>query len=189
MFFVRMFTLKLKWKMICYLVLLFSAMITFFWWATLAEKDLLYQTTQPSTELIIYPSENSKGVWNWIFKGEKKVNLTRNKKKGLFGRFDSSTSKQASLFGMVTRLILILVVTLSVTMILYNWIMYIVKVWQWEDSKNLIKNVAYIVVWILISLFSVVIMTLLRSVPQTIEEDIPSDVNNPDREVLTESED
>jgi uncharacterized protein involved in cysteine biosynthesis len=65
---------------------------------------------------------------------------------------------------------LMLVITLSVTMILYNGIKYIVETWQWKDSKSLMKNVVYIVVWILVSLFSIIIITLLRSVPTTIEE-------------------
>jgi hypothetical protein len=64
---------------------------------------------------------------------------------------------------------LMLVITLSVTMILYNGIKYIVEIWQWKDSKSLMKNVVYIVVWILVSLFSIIIITLLRSVPTTID--------------------
>lgn len=184
MFFIRRWTLKLKWK--CYLVLLFLATVTFFWWVTLAERDLLQQTLNPSKELIIYPSENSKRVWNRIFKGQKTVDLFED------WEWKPHTTEVPSLFATITRLFLLLVVTLSVTMILYNWIMYIVKVWQWEDSKNLVKNVAYIVVWILISLFSVVIMTLLRSIPQTIEDPdsgIPESVNNnPDRDAITPPE-
>ena len=162
------------------MVLLFLTVLISFWWETFAERDLLYQTLNPSRELIIYPSETSTRVWNWIFKWSKEVDIVKED-----GKWGAEITTVPSLFAKITRLILLLVVTLSVTMILYNWIMYIVKIWQWEDSKNLMKNVVYIIVWILISLFSVVIMTLLRSVPKTIDEGIPSSVNNNvDREAI-----
>ena len=68
----------------------------------------------------------------------------------------------------ITRFLLILSITLAVTMILYNGMIYIIQTWQWKDSKDLTKNIIYIVIWILVALFSVVIITLIQSIPSTL---------------------
>lgn len=93
-------------------------------------------------------------------------------------KMDVAATKRPSLIVWVTRALLTLVITLSVTMILYNWMKYIIETWQWKESKNLIKNVAYIVIWILISLFSVIIIALLQSTWKTIETEITTDTDN-----------
>lgn len=87
-------------------------------------------------------------------------------------------TKTPSIIVKVTRLLLILVITLSVTMILYNWLIYIVQTWQWKEGKSLVKNIVYIVIWILISLFSVVIITIIQSVPETIDQEVRQESNN-----------
>ena len=150
-------------------VLMVVSLISFSWSVTLAEYDLLHATLKPSSDLMIYPSDSSKRVWNKVFWGSTEVTIDGD---------GFSSTKAPSLFARITRLLLILVITLSVTMILYNWVKYIVKVWQWEDSKDLIKNVAYIVIWILVSLFSVLIITLLRSVPETLDKDLKTSQGN-----------
>ena len=121
-----------------------------------------------SQKQIIYPWQTEKWVWNEVFNGEKQVSIGGG----------VTTRNIPNLFSKVTRLLLMLVITLSVTMILYNWIKYIVETWQWKDSKSLMKNVAYIIIWILVSLFSIIIITLLRSVPTTIESDVEKSVDN-----------
>lgn len=78
----------------------------------------------------------------------------------------------------VTKLLLILVIALSVTMILYNGMMYIIQTWQWKEWKSLMKNIALIVVGILISLFSVVIIRLIQSIPWTIDQELISESGN-----------
>ena len=69
-----------------------------------------------------------------------------------------------------TRFLLILTVALAVTMILYNGMMYIIQTWQGQEWKSLVKNVALIVVGILIALFSVVIINLIQSIPNELEQ-------------------
>ena len=75
-----------------------------------------------------------------------------------------------SIITKATRILLLFVIALSVTMILYNGMMYIIQTWQWKEAKDLTKNIAYIVIWILIALFSVVIITLTQSIPSTLED-------------------
>ena len=78
----------------------------------------------------------------------------------------------------ITRVLLSIVVALSITMILYNWLSYIIQTWQWKEGKSLVKNVVYIVIWILISLFSITIITLLQSVSTTLKNETIDDRNN-----------
>ena len=87
-------------------------------------------------------------------------------------------TKSPSIIVKVTRLLLILIMTLSITMILYNWMRYIVETWSWKEWKNLVKNIIYIVIWIIIALFSAVIITVIQSVPETIDQDVRQERNN-----------
>lgn len=78
--------------------------------------------------------------------------------------------KEPSMIVKITRMLLILTITLSVTMILYNGMMYIIKTWQWKEGKDVIKNIAYIIIWILIALFSVIIVRIIQSIPSTLAD-------------------
>ena len=85
----------------------------------------------------------------------------------------------------VTRLLLSLVVVLSVTMILYHWMSYIIQTWQWKEWKNLVTDIIYIVVGIIISLFSVTIITIIQSIWPSIEQWTTHQTDNrDDNEVL-----
>lgn len=94
--------------------------------------------------------------------------------------------KKPSMVVKITRLLLTLVIALSVTMILYNGIMYIVQTWQWKEWKSLMKNIVLIVVGILISLFSVLIIRLIQSIPNTLDEELSNNGYETDNEILTQ---
>ena len=87
-------------------------------------------------------------------------------------------TKSPSIVVKVTRLLLLLTITLSITMILWNGMSYIIQTWQWKEWKNLVKNIIYIVVWIFIALFSVIIITIIQSVPATIEDEVRIEADN-----------
>ena len=87
-------------------------------------------------------------------------------------------TRSPSIIVKTTRLLLLLTITLSITMILWNWMSYIIQTWQWKEWKNLVKNIVYIVIWILIALFSVIIITVIQSVPATIEKEINVEYDN-----------
>jgi uncharacterized membrane protein YcjF (UPF0283 family) len=89
----------------------------------------------------------------------------------------------------ITRMLLVVVIALSVTMILYNWMMYIVETWQWKDWKSL-KNIAYIVAGILIALFSVIIIRIIESIPSTIWdlEELPQYWYEQDKDAVSQNE-
>lgn len=79
-------------------------------------------------------------------------------------------SKEQSLAVKVTKFLLSLVIALSITMIIYNSIVYIVQTWNGKDSADLVKNILYIVIGIIIALFSSLIITLIQSIPKTLSE-------------------
>jgi hypothetical protein len=49
-------------------------------------------------------------------------------------------------------------------MIIYNWIMFVIKSTKWEAPKDVLKNIIYIVVWVLLALASVIIIRLAGSI-------------------------
>ena len=85
-------------------------------------------------------------------------------------RIDVEAHRETSIIVKVTKLLLLLTITLSVTMILWNGMSYIIQTWQWKEWKNLVKNIVYIVVWIIIALFSVIIITIIQSIPATLDD-------------------
>ena len=98
--------------------------------------------------------------------------------------------KEPSMIVKITRMLLILTITLSVTMILYNGMMYIIKTWQWKEGKDVLKNVAYIVIWILIALFSVIIVRIIESIPNTIanDEELPTYGYEQDKAAISQND-
>lgn len=102
-------------------------------------------------------------------------------------------SKEPSLIVKITRMLLVLTIALSVTMILYNGMMYIIKTWQWKEGKDVIKNIAYIVVWILIALFSVIIIRVIQSIPSTLGDngkngELPEYGYQQDKDVISQED-
>jgi len=92
-------------------------------------------------------------------------------------------TKKAPMIARITRMLLAITIALSITMILYNSVMYIVQVWQWKEWKSLTKNIAYIIVWILIALFSVIIIRVIESIPTTLSDsdELPTNGYEQDR--------
>lgn len=146
-----------------YLLCLTIFSVLFFWWFSKAQDDLLWQLIEPAYrywETIITIWESVNEVWQAVIEWPT-IEVTT-----------SGLKSWTSIIVKVTRILLSLIIALSVTMILYNGMMYIIQTWQWKDAKDLTKNIAYIVVWILVALFSVVIITLIQSVPKTLDDEL-----------------
>jgi len=125
-----------------------------FWWISKADTDLLWEFIRPAWT-----------IGHSIIYGDVTTNQVRD-------TGDRVINNKASVIVRVTRLLLILTISLSVTMILYNGMVYIIETWQGKEWKSLVKNVVLIVVWILVALFSVVIITLIQSSTTTLEEEL-----------------
>ena len=171
-----MLTLFNRTKFYIYLIGTFLLLPFFFWWASHAANDLLWQLffgpdpiSQNHNDTMLNIGENIDSVWKKVIKWSYEVG---------FGWGNSGVGKSASIIVKITRLLLILTIALSVTMILYNWMIYIIQTWQWKEWKSLIKNVIYIVIGILVSLSSVVIINLIQSIPTTLDNELIKDYNN-----------
>jgi hypothetical protein len=133
-----------------------------------AEDDLMWQIMEPA-----YYRKSTLNVWESVSRVWKNVLHEWGSIKADLGWV--WVADKPSIITKVTRVLLALVIALSVTMILYNGMSYIIQTWQGKEWKNLVKNVVYIVIWILLSLFSVTIITLLESVSTTLYEDTADD--------------
>jgi hypothetical protein len=70
-----------------------------------------------------------------------------------------------------------LTIVLAVTMVIYNGFLYITMTGSGEDPKKAQTNLMYIVIGIIIALFSVVIINLLRSAGTTLYKQASSPVS------------
>lgn len=141
-----------------YLLYWFTSLLAIpflFWWISNAQTDILWELTSPSQNYMIYRDRSGgsevKTIWGLVI-------------------WNQNTP---TVIVRITRFLLILTITLAVTMILYNWMIYIIETWQWKEWKSLVKNVVLIVVWILVALFSVVIITLIQSTTTTLDKELP----------------
>ena len=140
----------------------------FFWSKTIAADDLLRQIVKPSYDksTVLKVWENVERVGDKVFEGSTEADVGARK-----------ISNKGSIIVKVIKMLLILTITLSITMILYNWAKYIVEVWSGKDGKSLTKNIAYIIIGILVALFSTTIIALLQSIPSSLDK-IPQESNN-----------
>jgi len=159
-----------KTKLYIYLVGTFLVLPFLFGGILHAADDLLRQIAEVTKDngTMLNLGKNVNTVWNKVLRWSTEASI---------GWDDSGAGISAPIITKVTRLILILTIALSVTMILYNWMIYIIQTWQWKEWKSLIKNVILIVVGILISLFSVVIINLIQSIPTTLDEELINTTN------------
>lgn len=145
-----------------YLLLALLLAPFFAWCFVYAVDDLMRKVMEPAfnqkTYIDLWTNVNT--VWKNVFEG--------------------SIGGGPSIIVKITRFLLTLVVALSITMILYNSMTYIIQTWQWKEGKSLVKHVVYIVIWILISLFSITIMTILQSVSTTLDKETEIDWNRDD---------
>ena len=133
-----------------YWVLSLLTLPVFFGWCTHAVDDLLHQMFEGArnNDTILNIGDNVNVVWSNTFKTKKSI-IVRS-----------------------ARLLLVLTIALSITMILYNGMIYIIETWQGKEWKSLVKNVIFIVVWILVALFSSVIIVLIQSIPETLDNEL-----------------
>jgi hypothetical protein len=72
--------------------------------------------------------------------------------------------KEAPLIVRFAKFLLRITMILSVTMVIYNGIMWIIESSKWAEVKDAKKNISLIVVGILISLMSLGIINLISSI-------------------------
>lgn len=138
-----------------FLLLLVSIIIYFFSDKIYAasQTDLLEQAFEPAitNETIINLWAGKNAVGNEILKWS--INI------------DSwGFSSEAPLIVRIAKFILRITMVLSVTMVIFNGIMWIIESAKWGEVKDAKKNILLIIVGILISLMSLGIINLISSI-------------------------
>jgi len=75
----------------------------------------------------------------------------------------SATTSQAPLIVRITKFLLRITIVLSITMVLYSGVMYIVEASKWVDVKETTNNLMYIIGWVLLALMSLSLIQLITS--------------------------
>jgi len=73
-------------------------------------------------------------------------------------------TKKAPLTVRITKFFLRMTVAISITMIIYNWVYYIIESAKWADVTKAKNNLIYVGVWLLTSLMSLTIINLISSI-------------------------
>jgi len=148
------------------LIIYISLILTFFGINfSFAEKDLLEKAFTPSYDFYgtmvwwetIWTSKWE--VWRYVLKDSLSFSLSVDKH-WVSGEF----TRQWSMIVSAMRLFLRVMLMLALTLIIYNWIMYVIKSSNWEETKDIFKRIIYISVWILLALLSVVIVRIVYSI-------------------------
>lgn len=82
---------------------------------------------------------------------------------GEYGKDLLEAPTQAPLIVRITKFLLRLTIVLSVTMVLYNGVLWIIESSKWSEVKDAKNNLIYIFVGILLSLSSVALINLVSS--------------------------
>lgn len=90
----------------------------------------------------------------------------------------SGINNKPSTIVRITQFILMLTIVLAVTMIIFNGMQYIIKSGSGEDPKKVQSNIIYIIVGIVLALFSVVLVNLLRSTGKELFEEAKKGVSS-----------
>ncbi len=80
-----------------------------------------------------------------------------------------STEVEAPLIVRVSKFLLRMTIVLSITMVIFNAVVYMIEVLSWKDRKTAEakKNIARIIGWVLLALMSVWIINLIVSIPKS----------------------
>jgi hypothetical protein len=79
----------------------------------------------------------------------------------------AEVEKKPSFVGNVAIFLVRFTLVLAITMIIYNWVIFVIKSSKGELAKDSLKNIAYIAVWVLLALTSVVIIRIASSIGNT----------------------
>lgn len=76
---------------------------------------------------------------------------------------------KAPLIVRITKFLLRITIVLSISMVIFNSIKYMIEVIWWKDRKSAEskKNLIYVIIWVILALLSVSIINLIISVPKS----------------------
>ena len=125
--------------------------------------DIMQQAfcTSKRNQTVLDMGNTKTAVWQSVMGGWVEINIDPGKDK------EERVQIKQPLVVKIAKILLMLTIVLSVTMIIVNGIQYIIKSGNGEDPADARKNLIYIVVGIILALLSAVLVTLFRSVGES----------------------
>ena len=119
--------------------------------------DIMEEVFKPVQDNIIYIWDSVSSVWKTILQEKTEAD----------GWLSYDT--QDPLIVRVVKFILKMTVVLSVTMVIFYSVKFLIEVFKWSDLKsvNAKKDLINLIIWLLIALFSITIIELVISIPKS----------------------
>lgn len=78
-------------------------------------------------------------------------------------------SSQAPLIVRITKFLLRMTIVLSISMVIFNAVKYMIEILSWKDRKSAEskKNLIYVIAWVMLALLSVSVINLIVSIPKS----------------------
>lgn len=125
---------------------------------TLWDRDIMSEVFQPAKEKqwIIYIWDDKKAVWRSLLRESTVFSW-------MWGWWEFY--KNAPLIVKIVYVILRLTVVLSITMIIFYSIKFMIQVFNWSEIKSATakKDLINVLIWLLIAMFSITAVTLVTS--------------------------
>ena len=126
---------------------------------TLWDSDIMSEVFQPSKERqgVIYIWDDKQTVWHSLLR------------KSSWSSFWSWFYQEAPLIVKIVYIILRLTVVLSITMIIFYGIKFMIQVFNWSELKSATakKDLINVLIWLLIAMFSITAITLVTSLAKS----------------------
>lgn len=131
--------------------------------------DLLEQAFTPAIDSnkVIWGGDigsTKEQVWSYVLRegNDLKLKFKRGENEKVV-----NFQRRTSLLVQISKFLLRLTIILSITMIIYNGVMYLIKASKGENPKEIYTNIWYIVTGVLLGLSSVIIIRFISSIGQT----------------------
>ncbi len=114
----------------------------------------------------------NENMWQWCFINDQFLNVDQNQCTEMWWDWDIQAidvGAKAPLLVRITKFLLRMTIVLSITMVIYNAVRYMIEVLNGKDWKSAEakKNIAWVAWWVILALMSVWIINLVISVPKS----------------------
>ena len=149
-------------KTICKKIFLFLLFMIPLFSYTLWDRDILSDVYEPSENKwwVIYIWDDKKAVWHSLLRESTLISR-------VWGEW--SVYKNAPLIVKIVYIILRLTVVLSITMIIFYSIKFMIQIFNWSELKSATakKDLINVLIWLLIAMFSITAVTLVTSLAKS----------------------
>lgn len=146
-------------KKICKKIFLFLLFMIPLFSYTLWDRDIMSEVFQPAKEKqgVIYIWDDKQTVWHSLLR------------KSSWYSFWSWFYQEAPLIVKIVYIILRITVVLSITMIIFYGIKFMLQVFGWSELKSATakKDLINVLIWLLIAMFSITAITLVTSLAKS----------------------